>query len=71
MTYEEAEWRLEQVRLSIETLGLHRNEAASADRPTDRSVFVAPKFAITVENNHIVPNRYNYMGRWYKDRVKW
>ena len=36
----------------------------------NRSVFVVPKFAITVENNHIVPNCYNDMGRWYKDRMK-
>ena len=34
------------------------------------SVFVVPKFAITVENNHIVPNRYNDMGTWYKV-VQW
>ena len=26
-------------------------------------VFVVPKFAITVENNHMVPNFYNDMGR--------
>ena len=36
-----------------------------------RSVFVVPKFAITVEHNHIVANRFNDMGRWYKDRMKW